>query len=36
MKTIIENMIRERGSLQFDDADELIRFIRVFLGRVFK
>ena len=36
MKTIIENMIRERGSLQFDDADELILFIRVFLGRVFK
>jgi hypothetical protein len=36
MKTILENMIQERGPLHFDDADELIRFIRVFLGRVFK
>jgi hypothetical protein len=36
MKKLIEDMLKERGSLEFADADELCRFIRVFLGRVFK
>ena len=33
MKAIVEKMLKERASLQFDDADELLRFIKVFISR---
>lgn len=34
MKKLIEDMVRERGSLEFADVDELCRFVQVFISRV--
>ena len=36
MEKLIEAMVRERGSLEFADVDELCTFIRVFLTRGLK